>query len=100
MHARVVLGVGKGVLFREVSSVQECPHKEREVPHIHSHNTDDPAALSIRLVGGASVREGRVEILFGDEWGGVCDDGWGQEEAIVVCRELGLSYTPNQPTSE
>ena len=33
MHARVVLGVGKGVLFREVSSVQECPRgREREVP--------------------------------------------------------------------
>ena len=32
MHARVVLGVGKGVLFREVSSVQEYPHREREVP--------------------------------------------------------------------
>ena len=30
MHARVVLGVGKGVLFREVPSVQECPHRERE----------------------------------------------------------------------
>ena len=30
MHGRVV--VGKGVLFREVSSVQECPHREREVP--------------------------------------------------------------------
>ena len=30
MHARVVLGVGKDVLFREVSSVQECPHRERE----------------------------------------------------------------------
>ena len=29
MHARVVLGVGKSVLFREVSSVQECPHRER-----------------------------------------------------------------------
>ena len=28
----MVLGVGKGVLFREVSSVQECPHREREVP--------------------------------------------------------------------
>ena len=25
MHARVVLGVGKGILFREVSSDQECP---------------------------------------------------------------------------
>ena len=39
MHARVVFGVGKGVLFREVCSVQECPQfrsvlreKEREVP--------------------------------------------------------------------
>ena len=30
MHARVVVGVGKGVLFREVSSVQRCPY--REVP--------------------------------------------------------------------
>ena len=29
MHARVVLGVGKGVLFREVSSVQVCPRRER-----------------------------------------------------------------------
>ena len=25
MHARVVLGVGKGVLLREVSSIQGCP---------------------------------------------------------------------------
>ena len=29
MHARVVLGVGKGVLFREVYSFPECPHRER-----------------------------------------------------------------------
>ena len=29
MGARVVLGVGKGALFREVSSVQECPYRER-----------------------------------------------------------------------
>ena len=28
MHARVVVGVQKGALFREVSSVQECPHRE------------------------------------------------------------------------
>ena len=29
MHARVVhvLGLGKGVLFREVSSVQGCPYR-------------------------------------------------------------------------
>ena len=30
MHARVVLlGVGKGVLLRGVSSVQVCPHREK-----------------------------------------------------------------------
>ena len=33
MHVRVVLGMGKGFLFREVSSVQECPHRERERFH-------------------------------------------------------------------
>ena len=31
MQEWYILGVGKGVLFREVSSVQECPHREREV---------------------------------------------------------------------
>ena len=37
MHARVVLGVGKGVLFREVSSVQECPHRERGSTVYYTH---------------------------------------------------------------
>ena len=38
-HARVVLGVGKGVLFREVSSVQEI---EREVPLYKTSYTSSP----------------------------------------------------------
>ena len=33
MHARVVLGVGKGVLFREVSSVQkQKSHSHTPIP--------------------------------------------------------------------
>ena len=36
MHARVVLGVGKGVLFREVSSVQSVLiERERERERFH-----------------------------------------------------------------
>ena len=35
MHARVVLGATKSVLFREVSSVQECPHRERGSTVLH-----------------------------------------------------------------
>ena len=34
MHARVVLGVGKGVLFREVSSVQVIARERFHCIHI------------------------------------------------------------------
>lgn len=32
---------------------------------------------------------GRLEILMDDQWGTVCDDYWGINEAEVVCRQLG-----------
>ena len=37
MHARVVLEVGKGVLFREVSSVQAYRFHCIRITHIHTH---------------------------------------------------------------
>ena len=44
----------------------------------------------IRLVDGISNTTGRVEMCLEDEWRAVGDDNWGEEEATVVCRQLGL----------
>lgn len=52
------------------------------------------AAVStpVRLAGGASAREGRVEIQRGGVWGTVCDSFTDEEEtAVVVCHALGYT---------
>ncbi len=46
----------------------------------------------VRLVGGTHPREGRVEICYYNQWGTICDDSWGVQDASVVCRQLG--YLP------
>ena len=43
----------------------------------------------LRLRGGGGDRQPRLQVYFGDRWGAVCDDGFGQEEADVACRQLG-----------
>ena len=43
----------------------------------------------VRLVGGGSVNQGRVEICVNNSWGTVCDDLFGINDARVICRQLG-----------
>ena len=43
----------------------------------------------MRLVGGQSACEGRVEVCLSQRWGTVSSDGWIIENAEVVCRWLG-----------
>ncbi|XP_063448102.1 putative DMBT1-like protein [Mytilus trossulus] len=56
--------------------------------------------MKVRLVDGDDSLEGRVEINVNGEWGTICDDGFGDEEASVICGMLGYNETGSVPHIE
>ena len=45
---------------------------------------------NIRLTGGSSIYEGQVEVFINGQWGTVCSDGIGTNEAETLCQSLGF----------
>uniref|UniRef100_A0A8C4SAY1 Neurotrypsin n=1 Tax=Erpetoichthys calabaricus TaxID=27687 RepID=A0A8C4SAY1_ERPCA len=76
-------------------SLLDCSHSVLG-QHDCSHSEDVGvqcvilAGLLIRLADGESQKEGRVEVFQNGQWGTVCDDGWTDRDATVVCRQLGF----------
>ena len=40
---------------------------------------------------GGSTLAGRLEVCYNNTWGTVCSDGYGPQEAVVACRQMGFS---------
>ncbi|KAM9341692.1 lysyl oxidase homolog 3B isoform 1-T1 [Symphorus nematophorus] len=87
--------------FKNITS-EDCQHMEDaavrcNVPYMGLEH-------SIRLTGGRTRYEGRVEVLSSDSngtqsWGLICGETWTTREASVACRQLGLGYA-NQGLQE
>lgn len=48
--------------------------------------------MPVRLIGGSTRYEGRLEVYYNGIWGTMCDDGINNRIAEVVCKSLGLPW--------
>ena len=79
------------------TSIADCPHTgwgRNGCYHFEDVSVSciPDSAEAVALVGGENPRVGRLEVFHGTQWGTVCDDGFSDAAARVVCYSLGFGY--------
>ncbi|XP_051813892.1 scavenger receptor cysteine-rich type 1 protein M130-like isoform X2 [Acanthochromis polyacanthus] len=69
-----------------LSGLKECVTVNHEQI---SDSLEVTCSDSVRLVGGTHRCSGRLQVKRNQVWSSVCSDGFDQQDAEVVCRELG-----------
>ncbi|WAR22275.1 DMBT1-like protein, partial [Mya arenaria] len=77
------------------NNVLSCSHRLKghaDCGHGEDAGVICPTNGAVTLSGSSSNKyQGRVEIYMNDTWGTVCDNSFDNEDALVVCRMLGIS---------
>ena len=70
-------------------SIADCRHNGWGIHNCDYSDDVSVSCIMVRLVGGPSPREGRLEVYYDGAWGTVCDDEFNNKAARVVCYMLG-----------
>ncbi|BES98492.1 Scavenger receptor cysteine-rich domain [Nesidiocoris tenuis] len=85
----IMLTLQEEVIEEESTTILDDPANG---PPISALPTSQP---TVRLIGGASSYEGTLQVFIDNQWGTVCNYGWNQKAASLVCNQLGLILNPN-----
>jgi len=83
-------GVGKGDSRTFDEGEHNCSIFASLWGETHVSGVEVLPGPTVRLVDGDDGLSGRLEVSLGGVWGTVCDDNFGDADALVVCRQLGF----------
>ena len=79
-------------------AVSSCSVQQSDAGVVCQDITTENASCStgaIRLVNGANILEGRVEICINNAWGTICDSTFSEDESNVICNQIGPNNGKN-----